>query len=169
LLVLTRADAGSLQLKPQPIDLAELAQARCKLLTNLAARQGIELKVSSSNPQSDLRVFADPDRLSQVIDNLLDNAIRHSPKNSTILVTINEVNEGVECMVADHGAGIPARHLPFIFERFYRVDESRNRTSGGAGLGLAIARALILAQGGHISAQSVEGLGTTVTFWLPKS
>ena len=72
--------------------------------------------------------------------------------------------------MSDQGTGIPAQHLPFIFERFYRVDaaRSRNRKDGGMGLGLAIARALVNAQGGQITAQSVEGEGTTITFWLPK-
>ena len=182
LLVLTRADAGSLQLEIRPLDLLELAKQRCELLSNLAARQGVELKVvlrgtewhsalpTSSEDRADYQsapqVLADPDRLSQVLDNLLDNAIRHSPANSTITVSIEEKNDGVECSVADQGTGIPAGHLPFIFERFYRVDKSRNRKDGGTGLGLAIGRALIVAQGGHISAQSVEGKGTTITFWL---
>jgi signal transduction histidine kinase len=168
LLVLTRADAGSLQLNLQPLDLPRLAQARCEVFSNLATRRGITLKCVADS-QSALQVQADPDRLSQVIDNLLDNAIRHSPDNSSITVTIKAADAGVECSVSDPGTGIPARHLPFIFERFYRVDasRSRNRKDGGTGLGLAIARALVNAQGGHISAQSVEGKGTTITFWLP--
>ncbi|RPJ22836.1 MAG: GHKL domain-containing protein, partial [Chloroflexi bacterium] len=125
--------------------------------------------VKSGATHSPLFVPADPDRLSQVIDNLLDNAIRHSPENSTITVTVKPAQAGVECAVSDQGLGIPARHLPFIFERFYRVDasRSRNRKDGGTGLGLAIVRALVNAQGGQISAQSVEGAGTTITFWLP--
>ncbi len=168
LLVLTRADAGSLQLELHPVDLFELARSRCEILFNLAARQKIELKASKSDCQSDLRVFADPDRLSQVMDNLLDNAIRHSPANSTITVTIKQAADEIECSVSDQGTGIPAQHLPFIFERFYRVDKSRNRKDGGTGLGLAIARALILAMGGHISARSIEGEGTTLTFFLPR-
>jgi signal transduction histidine kinase len=179
LLVLTRADAGSLQLEIRPLDLVELAKERCELLSNLAARQGVELKViprsdDFSRPNSATKVattkesvLADPDRLSQVMDNLLDNAIRHSPADSTITVTITEANDGIECSVTDQGTGIPAEHLPFIFERFYRVDKSRNRKDGGTGLGLAIARALTHAQGGHISAKSSEGKGTTVTFWFP--
>jgi signal transduction histidine kinase len=114
-------------------------------------------------------VLADPDRLSQVLDNLLDNAIRHSPPNSTITVRTTESTNSVECSVSDQGTGIPSEHLPYIFERFYRVDKSRNRKDGGTGLGLAIARALIHAQGGHISAQSSEGKGTTITFWLPRT
>jgi len=168
LLVLTRADAGSLQLNLQEINLAELARMRCEVFTGLATRQGITLNCAADS-QSALLVQTDPDRLSQVIDNLLDNAIRHSPDNSSITVTIKPANAGVECSVSDQGTGIPARHLPFIFGRFYRVDasRSRNRKDGGTGLGLAIARALVNAQGGHISAQSVEGEGTTITFWLP--
>ncbi|HLO29449.1 MAG TPA: ATP-binding protein, partial [Anaerolineales bacterium] len=183
LLVLTRADAGSLKLNLQPVDLAELARARCDVFSRLATRRGIILKVNddfgvrqlatgtlayplviSSSPG----VLADPDRLCQVLDNLLDNAIRHSPENSTITVTIKPANAGVECSISDQGPGIPAEHLPFIFERFYRVDAARDRKDGGTGLGLAIARTFVNAQGGHISAQSVESQGTTIIFWLPK-
>ena len=166
LLVLTRADAGSLQLHMQPLDLEELVTSRCDVFSGLAARRGVALKILTAS-HSPLRVLADSDRLSQVIDNLLDNAIRHSPENSTITITIEHTNDGVECSVSDQGAGIPAQHLPFIFGRFYRVDASRNRRDGGTGLGLAIARALVHAQGGHIHAQSVEGHGTTIAFWLP--
>ena len=167
LLVLTRADAGSLQLEIQPVDLVALARERCELLSNLARRQDVELKFSGSNWQLDQQVLADPDRLSQVMDNLLGNAIRHSPTGSTITVSIEARNDGLECSVTDQGTGIPAQHLPFIFERFYRVDKSRARKDGGTGLGLAIARALILAMSGRISALSVEGKGTTIAYWLP--
>ncbi len=166
LLVLTRADAGSLQLSLQSVNLAELARTRCDVFSGLASRREVMLKVvSASHPL----VLADPDRLSQVIDNLLDNAIRHSPENSTITITIKEADNGVESSVTDQGTGISAQHLPFIFERFYRVDPSRNRQDGGTGLGLAIARSLVNAQGGHISAHSIEGQGTTISFWLPGS
>jgi signal transduction histidine kinase len=77
------------------------------------------------------------------------------------------VDAGISCSVRDEGDGIPPEHLPFIFERFYRADKSRDRNRGGTGLGLAITRALIHAQGGNISAQSVVGQGTTIQFWLP--
>ncbi|RPJ24091.1 MAG: sensor histidine kinase [Chloroflexi bacterium] len=169
LLVLTRADAGSLQLNLQSLDLGELAQTRCDVFSGLATRRGIAFEVCEVDSESTPLAQADPDRVSQVIDNLLDNAIRHSPENSTITLTIQQTNDGLECSVTDQGTGIPAPHLPFIFERFYRVDasRSRNRKDGGTGLGLAIARALINAQAGHISAQSVEGEGTTISFWLP--
>jgi two-component system sensor histidine kinase VicK len=163
LLVLTRADARSLNLNIQELDLSELARMRCESLKNLAARQKVELKVTGDS----CMVYADPDRLSQVLDNLLANAIRHAPENSTVTIKIEFKNDGAECSVSDSGPGIPEKHLPFIFGRFYRVENSRDRLSGGTGLGLAIARALIAAHGGRVSASSTEGVGATVTFWLP--
>jgi signal transduction histidine kinase len=163
LLVLTRADAGSLNLNIQHVDLTELAQLRCETMRLTASRQNVELKV---NGESQV-VSADPDRLSQVLDNLLANAIRHSPHHSTVIIHIESKGERVECSVRDSGPGIPEKHLPFIFDRFYRVESSRDRVSGGSGLGLAIARSLISVHGGIISAKSAEGEGTSITFWLP--
>ncbi len=163
LLVLTRADARSLNLNIQELDLSELARMRCESLKSLATRQKVDLKVTGDSRV----VHADPDRLSQVLDNLLANAIRHSPSNSTAVIELQAKNNGVECSVSDSGPGIPEKHLPFIFDRFYRVENSRDRLSGGTGLGLAIARALITAHGGRISVSSAEGVGTTVSFWLP--
>lgn len=168
LLVLTRADAGALQLNMQSIDLPGLIRARCQALSTIATRKGISVHCRT-NDQPTLRVQADPDRISQVIDNLLDNAIRHSSEHSTITVGIQEKDAGLECAVIDRGIGIPAEHLAFVFERFYRVDTSRNRKGGSTGLGLAIAKALIQAQGGNIRAESIEGQGTTIAFWLPRA
>ncbi len=170
LLLLARAEAGSLRPDLQPLNLEELARARCKHMALLADRRRIRLNVavqSSDLSSSAPVVHADSDRLAQVLDNLLDNAIRHSPEAGTVKVTIQPVQGGFECRVSDQGPGIPAEHLPFIFERFYRVDSARDRQSGGAGLGLAIARALILAQGGQIRAESLEGQGTSIIFRLP--
>lgn len=163
LLVLTRADAGSLPLNIQNLDLTELTQIRCESMRRMAAQQNVALKVQGESQM----ISADPDRLSQVLDNLLANAIRHAPQNSAVVVKIHPKANGVECSVSDSGPGIPEKHLPLIFDRFYRVESSRDRLSGGTGLGLAIARALITAHGGNISAASMEGKGTTVTFWLP--
>jgi len=164
LLVLTRADAGALNLKFECVDLGELVSARCANLSTLAAPRQVILKVEV---REQARVWGDADRLTQVLDNLLDNAIRHSTEDSTITVTIQAEKDEVCCVISDQGAGIPAQHLPLIFERFYRVDASRNRHTGGSGLGLAIVHSLVLAQGGRIIAESVEGNGTTITFWLP--
>ena len=168
LLVLTRADAGSLMLNSQTMDLGELARMRCENLDALASRQKVKLKVEQGMAHPFV-VLADPDRISQVLDNLLVNAIRHSPENAEVIISLEEKENGVECSVSDSGPGIPARHLPFIFDRFYRVESSRDRLSGGSGLGLAIAHALVHAHGGNICAESLEKKGTIITFWLPRS
>lgn len=165
LLVLTRADAGALKLQVQPLDLAELARSRCDRLAPLAARKGAAFSVIEAT--AGLMVAGDADRLAQVLDNLLDNALRFAPDGSAIRIGLERAGDQVRCSVHDDGPGIPPEHLPFIFERFYRVDAARSRASGGAGLGLAIARALVAAQGGRISAESAEGQGTTITFSLP--
>ncbi len=164
LLVLTRADAGALKLDLRPLDLAELARMRCEGLSRLAAWRGIGFTVETGEP---VPAWGDADRLAQVLDNLLDNAIRHSPENAPISILIAKEGREVRCSVRDQGSGIAPQHLPFIFDRFYRADSSRNRQTGGTGLGLAIARALVLAQAGRVAAESRIGEGTTITFWLP--
>jgi len=169
LLVLTRADAGTLNIHIQPLDLGELARARCQHFAALAAHRQVQFEVRVAESSAPPCVLADTDRLAQVLDNLLDNAIRYSPEGSTITVEVSQSGEVCQCSVSDCGPGIPEKHLPLIFERFYRADASRNRQTGGAGLGLAIARALILAQGGSISAESAPGRGTTLRFSLPAS
>jgi signal transduction histidine kinase len=166
LLVLIRADAGTLNMNIQPLDLADVARTRAQHFAALAARRQVRFDVQGEEKAGAL-VLADADRLSQVLDNLLDNALRYSPESSTVLIELRREGESVACTVSDRGPGIPEEHLPFIFERFYRADPSRNRHSGGAGLGLAIARALIQAQGGRIHAEPFAGGGTTLRFTLP--
>lgn len=169
LLVLTRADAGALRLGPQLLNLAELAHARSEHFAPLAARRQVILRVVVGEGESAGRVAvrADADRMAQVLDNLLDNALRHAPDRSTVTILVARAGDDVCCTVRDQGPGIPAEHLPFIFERFYRVDAARDRASGGSGLGLAIARALVTAHGGGITAHSAEGEGTSITVALP--
>jgi len=182
LLVLTRADASALNLKLETVDLGELARARCERLSALAESRRVRLTVEVREPPRSGRepagarrpsgmiqaeVRGDTDRLSQILDNLLENAIRHAPEASTVTVTVQREGDEIRCAVNDQGPGIPAQHLPFIFERFYRADPARDRHSGGAGLGLAIVRSLVLAQGGRVSADSPEGQGARITFWLP--
>lgn len=167
LLVLTRADAGALNLRRETIDLAALARARCRALESLAAGRGVRLTVEGGEP---LLVNADADRLSQVLNNLLDNAIHYSPPGGDVRVSLAQAGDRVTCRVTDAGEGIPAEHLPHIFDRFYRVEAARQRTPEsptGSGLGLAIARSLVEAHGGQVAAESAPGQGTTVTFWLP--
>jgi signal transduction histidine kinase len=168
LLVLTRADAGALNLQPRPMDLLELAAARCQYFAQIAGARQVRLRAVPAEPtQPACTVLADPDRLTQVLDNLLDNAVRYSPPGGEVLVTCTHTAERVLCQVSDSGPGIAAEHLPLIFERFYRADASRKRGQGGSGLGLAIVRGLVLAHGGQVSAASQPGQGTTITFWLP--
>jgi signal transduction histidine kinase len=169
LLVLTRADASALKLDLQNLDLDKLARARKEILEPLASTRKINLEVLSieSDSQAGFWVQGDADRLAQVVDNLLDNAIRHAPRDSVVTITLEHLGNEISCVVSDSGSGIPAQHLPFIFDRFYRVEASRDRGSGGSGLGLAIARSLILAQGGNIKAKSQEGQGTRISFRLP--
>jgi signal transduction histidine kinase len=165
LLVLTRADAGLLKLDIYPVDLADLVRQRCVHFEPVAARKKVTFKV---NAQGITRVSGDPDRLAQVIDNLLDNALRYSPENGVISINFHDADSGERiCSIHDSGPGIPAEALPRIFDRFYRVENSRSKRGGEAGLGLSIVRSLLQAQGGSISAQSETGKGTTITFHLP--
>jgi signal transduction histidine kinase len=169
LLVLARFDAGTLKVNLQPLDLGGLARARCAHLAILAARRQIRFKITDMESATPSCVLGDADRLSQVLDNLLENAIHYSPEGAAINITIWKSNNSCHCAVQDNGPGIAAKHQPYIFERFYRTDASRNRQTGGVGLGLAIARALILAQGGTISVESEEGSGSTLHFCLPRT
>ena len=170
LLVLTRADAGVLNLLLSPLDLAEVARARCAILAPAASQRQVILKVvqrPTESGQPVCLVLADADRLAQVLDNLLDNAIRYSPPGGEVVVSVGKEEERVVCRISDKGVGIPENHLPFIFERFYRADPARQRDQGGSGLGLAIVRSLVRAQGGEVAVTSQVSQGTTFTFWLP--
>jgi len=166
LLVLTRSDAGALSLKIQTFDLGELIQTRCEVMEPLAIQKAIQF---IQEIPSDFRplINGDPNRTAQVLDNLLHNALRYAPRDSEIEISLKNLEGQIQCSVSDRGPGISWEHLPLIFERFYRVDKSRNRESGGTGLGLAIARSLIEAQDGSIQAQSKLGEGTKITFTLP--
>lgn len=121
--------------------------------------------LASSQPHY---IHADKDRVAQVLMNLVGNALRYTPESGTITVTIQAQNQQVQIVVHDSGIGIPPEALPYVFERFYRVDQSRTRASGGSGIGLTIVRHLVWAMGGEITAVS-SGLnqGSTFTFLLP--
>ena len=166
LLVLTRSDAGALSLDIQTFDLGELVQTRCEVMEPLAIQKAVQFEQEKPTGFQPL-VIGDPNRTAQVLDNLLNNALRYAPRDSKIVISLENPGAQIQCSVSDSGPGISGEHLPLIFERFYRVDKSRNRESGGTGLGLAIARSLIEAQDGSIRAQSKTGEGTKITFTLP--
>jgi signal transduction histidine kinase len=170
LLVLTRADAEGLNLRREPVDLAELARATIEGLAPRAARRGVTMRLEV-DPQAPL-AWADGDRIAQVLVNLLDNAIKYSHPGGAITLSIARASDEALVLVQDTGIGIPAEELPYIGQRFYRVDKARareraERTRSGSGLGLSIAVALIEAHGGSLSIDSEEGAGTTVRFTLP--
>jgi signal transduction histidine kinase len=114
------------------------------------------------------RFWADPQRIAQVLANLLDNALRHTPPTGRVEVAASSGEERLTIRISDTGEGITAEHLPHVFERFYRADSARDRNHGGAGIGLAIAKALVEAHGGQITAASRgPGTGTSFTITLP--
>ena len=163
LLVLTRADAGALNLRKEPVDLGALARMRCEHLEALANQHRVALVVDVG---AAMVVRGDVDRLTQVLDNLLENALRHAPEDSRVTVSLSREGNEVRCVVRDEGSGIAAEHLEMIFERFFRVEPSRKRHSCGSGLGLSIVQSLVLAHGGRIAVESIEGQGMTMIFWL---
>jgi two-component system, OmpR family, sensor histidine kinase BaeS len=115
-------------------------------------------------------VAVDPDRIGQVLGNLLDNALRHTPAGGQVTLRAQASGPTVTITVSDTGEGIPAEHLPHLFERFYRVDSARDRVHGGSGIGLAIAKALVEAHGGQIAASSAgPGRGSLVQVTLPRA
>jgi heavy metal sensor kinase len=165
LLVLSRGDAGRVQLHRVDVSLISAAREALSVLEVLAEekRQNIAVK---GNP--DLIVSADRLILRQAIVNLLDNAIKYSPENSSIVMHVYEGEEQRACLdVADQGPGIHPEHQPYVFDRFYRVDEARTREWGGAGLGLSITQWAVEAHGGSLTLKSEGGGGSTFRVCLP--
>ncbi|OXM16686.1 sensor histidine kinase [Paenibacillus herberti] len=173
LLDLARMEAGHVELNLDQVDMDQLLKRVAHKFNVYTLDRGIQLEYIGSAGQLILQQ-ADEDRLEQVLTNLLDNAIRHSPDGSGIRLILNPVIiDGIqyaELEVADEGQGIPEEDLPYIFERFYKADKARKRgqgQSGGTGLGLAIVRNIVDAHSGSIRVQSQIGRGTTFTLLLP--
>lgn len=167
---LALADAGQLPLRPQVVDLSEMLRAAAERFAMAAETQNVEIVVAGESALPP--VSADADRVAQVLRNLLANALRHTPASGRITLQGESVGAGgaspsVRVSIVDTGTGIAAEDLPHVFERFYRGDRSRARSSGGAGLGLAIARAWVNAMGGEIGVESTPGRGSRFWFTLP--
>jgi signal transduction histidine kinase len=162
LLALTRGDEGA----PLEIEQHDLAAVAEEAARTARTATGEKVKVEYLPAKHPVNVPFDLNRIRQVASILLDNAVRYTPGGGEVTVTVQETNGWAELEVADTGAGIPEDHLPLIFERFYRADQSR--TDGGAGLGLSIARQVAEAHGGKIEVQSTPGEGSTFTLLLPK-
>ena len=161
----SHAEEGNLRLDRRPVDAATLVAAGTDAARDRYESKGVRLEVDL---QPSGRVDVDPDRIGQVLGNLIDNALRHTPEGGSVTVSCRRVEHWVEYGVADTGEGIAAEHLPHVFDRFYRVDTARDRHHGGSGIGLAIVKALIEAHGGGVFATSVgPGHGSTFTVRLP--
>ena len=163
--LLTQAETHHLHYEPCKLSLDVLARNAVDLFNAQAGERSITLSVES---QADLpEVFADPQRMEQVISNLVGNALRYTPEGGEVCIVVQHTTQGVEFAVSDSGPGVPDSNLPYIFDRFWREEKSRSRTTGGAGLGLAIARQLVEAQGGKITAYNLLRGGLCVSFSLP--
>lgn len=163
--LLSLAEAGQLPLHRDILDVRELLETVQGSFAREAARQNIALVVDvAPNPPS---LDADPQRMQQVLGNLLANSLRYTPAGGTITLRASSGPGKTRISVSDTGAGIPPDELPHIFDRFWRGDRARARHGSGAGLGLAIARQLVEAHGGAISATSAPGQGATITIELP--
>jgi two-component system sensor histidine kinase BaeS len=162
LFLLSRIDAGTLEISPVTVDLAELADEAVEAVTPVAARRRVGLKVVTPGH---VGVKGDPAALSRVFRNLLANAVRHSPESGEVGVIVDRNGELAEITVVDQGPGFAAEVRDRAFDHFTRVDDSRSRESGGAGLGLAIAKGIVEAHGGTITIE--EGPGGRVRFSVP--
>ncbi len=162
---LSLAEAGELRLNRQMEDVTNVIRQTVATKQNQAAAKGILM--STDLPDKLPLVNIDAQRVSQVLRNLLENAITHTEKGGSIVIAAEKQDNWIKVSVTDTGEGIPAQDMPYIFERFYRVDKSRSRATGGTGLGLTIARRLVEAHGGTIEAQSDLGKGSRFTFTIP--
>jgi len=155
------------KLKLEPISLGEIAQFAVRSASLIAQNAGIEFKLEI--PPNLPPVMGDKNRLVQVFDNLINNAIKFSPNGGTITIRLKDVGEYIQAEVEDTGIGIPEDKLDKIFERFYQVDSSSKRKFGGMGLGLAIVKSIVEAHGGKIWVKSQLGKGSTFYFVIPKA
>ena len=159
------AEAGALPLYPQPHDTNDILAAAEAAFRPRAESAGITIEAHPS--ASPLTLLVDRNRVDQVIHNLVENAIRHTPPDGRVTLSAARASGMARITVADSGPGIPPEFLPRLFDRFYRADPSRARATGGVGLGLSIAKQLVEAHGGRLWAESTPGAGSRFIFELP--
>jgi signal transduction histidine kinase len=162
---LALADAGQLEINKGEIDLQTLFQHLSNAHALQAKSKSITLTFERTKELE--QIYADEGRILQVLSNLITNALRHTPERGRITISGERENDKAVIRVTDSGEGIPEKELDYLFDRFYRVDPSRQSNSGESGLGLSIVKALVEAHGGQVSVQSEVGVGTTFTFSLP--
>ena len=158
--LLTLAETRQLHFEKKSVDLAQLSEHTIDIFSAEAQEKNISLVLEKGN--GNYTVELDPQRMEQVIGNLVGNSLRHIPDGSKIRLTLEETSDEVSLFVKDNGPGVAENELPYLFDRFWRKDISRSRSSGGTGLGLAIAKQLIEAQGGAITARNLDGGGLQI-------
>ena len=163
LLALARLDSSNADFHLKQINLSDLASESVSLLAAIA----LEKQISLVSDLHSVQIFGNPESLSRMIDNLITNAILYNKPGGKVFITLKSHDDKAVLEIKDTGVGISEEHLPFIFERFYRVDKARSRLSGGSGLGLAICKGVIEKHNGTITVQSVLGEGTTFQIKLP--
>lgn len=162
---LAQAEEAHATITPGPVDVDELVATAIAAVADKYAAKRVALTSETAGVRT---LWADRQRLAQILGNLLDNALRHTPAEGNVQVTATSDAQDVVFTVTDDGEGVAGEHLPRLFERFYRADTARDRGRGGAGIGLAIAKALTEAHGGQISVDSAgPGTGTTFTVSVP--
>jgi signal transduction histidine kinase len=163
----SQAQEGHLEIRLEPTPVAQLVQAAYRAIADRYEDKGVVLEIQAD---TEVSVLADPSRMGQVLGNLLDNALRHTPPGGTVTITWGAFEDLVELEVTDTGEGIEPQHLGHIFDRFYRADPSRSRTHGGSGIGLTITKTFVEAQGGTITAFSAgPGRGARLVVALPRA
>ncbi len=166
LLDLARMEAGHITLNKDVIGVMPFTERVTNKFIGLAKEKKVSIYFES-DVKINSEILMDPDRIEQVLTNLIDNALRHTPKGGKVTVVLTEGKGGYLFHVKDTGSGIPEEDLPFVFERFYKADKARTRGKSGTGLGLAIAKNIIESHKGHLQVQSKVNQGTTFTFFLP--
>ncbi len=164
---LSLSDAGELTLNKQPVNPRSLLDRAVNVYSHRIRELHVSLEMDADPELPDIQV--DPNRINQVIENLLDNALRYTPSGGQIKLAVHARHGEVEFRIQDNGQGIAEHDMPFIFDRFYRGDPSRNRMNGGSGLGLAIVKSIVELHHGRIWVESRIGRGTAILFALPIS
>lgn len=166
--LVTTAQEGGLAMHRREVTVTALLAAAHAEAQARYLERGVQLERAVSAAAAQARVDADPDRLAQVLTNLLDNAMRHTPVGGRVELSADRQGSTVVLRVTDDGEGITAEHLPHLFDRFYRADTARDRAHGGSGIGLAVVDAIVRAHGGTVNATSAgPGRGATFTVTLP--
>jgi two-component system, OmpR family, sensor histidine kinase BaeS len=164
--ILSLADAGELTINLQTIEPQRLLQEVTSLYQYQTQRKNVTLELDIASPLATIEV--DPGRMTQVLTNILDNALRHTPEGGRIILAAKQVQDQIEISIQDSGTGITREEVGRIFDRFYRTDPSRQREDGGSGLGLAIAKSIVQVHRGQLSAESEVGNGLKIIITLPK-